>query len=143
VALRNPFGNKPTQSTQITGPLDQQLFTYIKPDQNKPETPSHNHQAEPKEKPLERTNADTSLGKTKNRLSFDINNEALYKASYVFTQSELEALEDLKLELRRERDNKISKNDLVRAAVHMLVEDYKESGDSSYLIRKIRKKLSK
>ena len=72
--------------------------------------------------------------------SFKLDDEALYKASYVFTIQELEALEDLKLELKRELDSKVTKNDLIRAALHMLVEDYREQDQQSYVYRKVRRR---
>ncbi len=71
---------------------------------------------------------------------FDLDDEALYKASFLFTQPELEALEDLKLELRRQLDTKVTKNDLIRSALQMLVEDYAANGGRSYATRKIRKR---
>lgn len=74
--------------------------------------------------------------------AFSLDDEALYKASYVFTPQELEALEDLKLELKRELDSKITKNDLMRAALHMLVEDFQNNLTSSYIHKKLRKRYS-
>ena len=70
---------------------------------------------------------------------FDLKEEPLYKASYLFTQDELEALEDLKLELRREYDTKVTKNDLIRSALHLLLEDHAACRTRSYATRKIRK----
>jgi hypothetical protein len=60
---------------------------------------------------------------------FDLNETPLYKASFLFTQEELEALEDLKFELRRAYDNKVTKNDLIRSALHSLLENH--AGNSS------------
>lgn len=72
--------------------------------------------------------------------TFNLDDEALYKASYVFTIRELEALEDLKLELKRALDSKVTKNDLVRCAIHMLIEDFRESSSHSYVHRKMRRR---
>lgn len=71
---------------------------------------------------------------------FKLAEEPLHKATYVFTQPELEALEDLKLELRRGQDAKVTKNDLIRSALHMLIEDYAANGTRSYASRKVRGK---
>jgi hypothetical protein len=68
---------------------------------------------------------------------FDLENEALHKATFAFTQPELEVLEDLKLEFRRDHDTKVTKNDVVRAAVHMLVEDHATNKQRSYISRKL------
>ena len=66
--------------------------------------------------------------------------QPLYKATFVFTQEELEVLEDLKLELRRQLDSKVTKYDLIRTGLHMLAEDYTTNGEKSYVYRKIRKR---
>ena len=70
---------------------------------------------------------------------FDLREEPLYKASFVFTQGELEGLEDLKLELRRQLDAKVTKNSLIRAALHMLLEDHAANGERGYASRKIKR----
>lgn len=71
---------------------------------------------------------------------FNLADEALYKATFAFTDAELAALEDLKIELKRELDTKVTKNDLMRAALHLLFEDDAASGDRSYARRKIRRR---
>ena len=80
--------------------------------------------------------------KTEPRLTtsprFSLNEQPLYKASYQFTQEELNALEDLKLELRRENDSKVTKNDLIRSALHLLLDDHTANGSHSYASRKTR-----
>lgn len=74
------------------------------------------------------------------RSTFDLEEEALYKSSFVFTQGEQEALEDLKLELSREHGDKVFKNDLIRAALHLLIEDYRTNGTKSYAAKKTRRR---
>jgi hypothetical protein len=76
-------------------------------------------------------------------LSFDINAQPLYKATFLFTQDELEAMEDLKLELRRVFDMKITKNDLARCAAQHLIEDYRLKGKESALIRRLNHKRNR
>ena len=44
-------------------------------------------------------------------------------------------LEDLKIEFRRKFDSKVSKNDLMRAALHLLVNDHKEKSEKSFVGR--------
>ncbi len=73
---------------------------------------------------------------------FDLEDEARYKASYYFSNEELLALDDLKLELHRDLDKKVTKNDLMRSALHMLLEDHQVSPDRSYATRKIKKRRS-
>lgn len=71
---------------------------------------------------------------------FDLDDEALYKATFVFTQVEGEALEDLKIQLKRDLDTKINKYDLIRAALHLLIEDYAANAERSYVSRKLRRR---
>lgn len=73
------------------------------------------------------------------RSRFELAEVPLFKASYLFTQEELEALEDLKIALRRELDAKVTKNDLVRLALHLLLDDRRANGSRSYAVRKVRK----
>jgi hypothetical protein len=46
-------------------------------------------------------------------------------------------LEDLKLELRRKHDTRVTKNDLARCALQLLVEDYGRHQERSFLGRKL------
>lgn len=71
---------------------------------------------------------------------FNLDEEALYKATFVFTQAEGEALEDLKIQLKRDLDTKINKYDLIRAALHLLVEEYAANGERSYVFRMLRRR---
>ncbi len=58
----------------------------------------------------------------------------IYKSSHLFTQEEFEMFEDLKLSLRREYGIRAYKNDLARAAVRLLNEDYRMNEEKSYLV---------
>lgn len=71
---------------------------------------------------------------------FDINNKPYRKDSFLFTTEEFEALEDLKLELRRKFDLRVTKNDLARCAFHHLIEDYKLHKDGSMVLQRLRNK---
>jgi hypothetical protein len=57
-----------------------------------------------------------------------------YKSSHLFTQEEFEMFEDLKLLLRREYGIRAYKNDLARAAIRLLAEDYRTNEGKSYLV---------
>lgn len=133
------------QTTPATpGKLDQRLFAPEPPAPSaKPAPPS---KAEPAKTPGEPTPPGAQLGHPAAAKAtatpgprFDLKEEPLYKASFLFTQEELEGLEDLKLELRRQHDTKVTKNALIRLALHMLLEDHAQNGQRSYASRKIRK----
>jgi hypothetical protein len=79
---------------------------------------------------------------TREKASFDINERPWHKGSFLFTDTEFEQLEDLKLELRRRYDLDATKNDIVRTAVHQLLEDYGRDADKSTVVRHLRKKTS-
>lgn len=66
---------------------------------------------------------------------FDISVKPYRKDSFLFTDEEFEALEDLKLELRRTYDLPATKNDIVRAALHAALEDYaRERGNGRIVL---------
>jgi len=75
--------------------------------------------------------------------SFDINRQAVVSRGFYFTQEELEAIEDLKLELKRNLDLKITQYDILRIGVHAIVEDYRKNGEDSIVVRRAKKKLPK
>jgi hypothetical protein len=70
------------------------------------------------------------------KLRFNLADSPTRKDSFLFTEPEFEALEDLKLELRRKHQVKVTKNDLARCALHLLVEDYETNRERSFLGRK-------
>jgi hypothetical protein len=76
----------------------------------------------------------------KPRSRFDLNDDPRYKASYNYTNEELIAVEDLRMELQRKFDKKVTKNDLMRSALHLLLEDHDANGDRSYASQKVRKR---
>lgn len=70
---------------------------------------------------------------------FDLSTQPYKKATFVFTEDELEALEDLKIDLRRESAIETTKYDLVRAGLHNLIEDYRLRRNDSFIVRRLRK----
>ena len=68
---------------------------------------------------------------------FDIGEEPYTQATFKFTDDELYALDDLKRDLNRQRELKITKQNLIRYAVHRLVEDYEQNGDESWLVQQV------
>jgi hypothetical protein len=66
---------------------------------------------------------------------FDINAIPYRKDSFLFTDEEFEALEDLKLELRRKYDLKATKNDIARSAMQNIFEDYELHKENSIVVR--------
>ena len=74
------------------------------------------------------------------RWKLDMGESAYRKNTYAFTDDELNALEDIAIHIRRNLDMDVTKNDLVRCAIHGLVADFALSGDKSDAIRRLRKK---
>ena len=62
------------------------------------------------------------------------------KNSFLFTEEEWDLLEDLKIDLRRTYGLKATKNDLVRAAVRFLAEDYHRRREASFAVKKLSRK---
>jgi hypothetical protein len=63
--------------------------------------------------------------------------------TFLFTNEELYAIEDLKTELKRKLDLKTTKYDIVRSAIHWLVEDYRQHGEESHIVQRVRKKQAR
>jgi hypothetical protein len=66
---------------------------------------------------------------------FDINENPHRKDSFLFTDKEFEALEDLKLELKRKFDLKATKNVIARCALQHIFEDYEQNKENSIVVR--------
>lgn len=73
---------------------------------------------------------------------FDINIKPYRKDSFMFTDSEFDRLEDLKLELRRRFELPATKNDIARCALHILFEEYARDPEKSRVVRHLRRKRS-
>jgi hypothetical protein len=139
VALRNPFGSKPATPELVSGPLDQQLFVYKKTTPPKVEQP----QQEPEKSSSKEVQLPSDPKSPSLKREFDLSHDALYQANFRFTQNEKEVLEDLKLQLSREMDARVDKNDILRLGLHMIIEDYKQNGSKSYLVKKLLRKTSR
>ena len=96
------------------------------------------------EVPLDAARSERPLSEpaTKSVAPFDINEKPWRKDSFLFTDSEFERLEDLKLELRRRFDLPATKNDIARAAFQGLFEDYARDAEKSRIVRHLRVKKS-
>jgi hypothetical protein len=60
--------------------------------------------------------------------------------TYAFTIEELEQLEDLKIEVTRVHRITVTRNDLIRCALHMLLNDYQHRGEQSSVLKRLRQK---
>lgn len=70
----------------------------------------------------------------------DINTRPYRKDSFLLTDEEFEALDDLKRELRRLHGLNVTKNDIARCALHNLIEDYQQQRARSAAVRRLMKK---
>lgn len=77
---------------------------------------------------------------TGNLLPFDLNVKPYRKDSYLFTDEEFEAVEDLKLELRRNYEVKATKNDIARCAIAFLIADFRKNLDQSSIVKHLKTK---
>ena len=71
---------------------------------------------------------------------FQIEDDPYTQATFKFTDDELDALEDLKRDLKRQRDLKTTKQNLIRYALHRLIEEYNQDGEGSWLVKRLRSK---
>jgi hypothetical protein len=75
---------------------------------------------------------------TPSPIPFDLEAKPHRKLSYLFTDEEFEAMEDLKTELRRAYDISAVKNDIARCAIGFLISDFTHNRDRSFVVRHLR-----
>ena len=71
---------------------------------------------------------------------FDVNQEPTRKDTYWIAEDEFEILEDVKRELRRKFDLKVTKSELVRCAIHLLNSLYQKEGEASDIVQRFKRK---
>lgn len=132
------------QAPDASSPIDQKLFgqhSAPSPAQSGPPKPSPPHpvpEAAPEQAPASTLRAVHAADHQ--RRSFDLAELPYRKDTFLFTTDEFEALEDLKLTLRRQHDLKVTKNDLARCAIQYLVEDYRRNADRSPVIAPLKRR---
>ena len=75
--------------------------------------------------------------------TWDLSELPYRKDTFLFTGDEFEALEDLKLSLRRRLDVKVTKNDLARCAIAYMVDEYTRHQEDSPIFTPLRKRRSR
>jgi hypothetical protein len=144
----SPFaGMKLTEQTPLaqTG-LDQKLFSRPTP---LPEKPVAQEEQEKEESPKPRTAASVKPQKrvpvkpaASEAKGFDLNLPTEKSHTFAFTFEELWALEELKTGLSRllGLDLRITKIDIIRCALHMIVDDYRQHGEQSFIVDRFKNK---
>jgi len=69
---------------------------------------------------------------------FDLSVKAYRKDSFLFTDEEFYALEDLKTELNRTHGLNGTKQNVARCAIGYIVEDYKRHGPASIIVKRLK-----
>ena len=144
----SPFaGMKLTEQTPLGGSgLDQKLFSRPIPqpeqpvpqeEQKKAEAPKPRKVAAIKPQKLAPAKATTTEAK-----GFDLNLPTEKSHTFAFTFEELWALEELKTGLSRllGLDQRITKIDIIRCALHMIVADYRQHGEQSFIVERFKNK---
>jgi hypothetical protein len=65
------------------------------------------------------------------------------KGTFLFTNEELYAIDDTKKDMKRRLDLSSTQYDIVRSAIHIIVDDYRHRGAESLLVQRIRKKKAR
>ncbi len=71
---------------------------------------------------------------------FDVNEAPTRKDTYLIAEGEFDILEDVKRELRRKFDLKVTKGELVRCAIHLLNTLYQKDGEASAVVQSLKRK---
>jgi len=64
----------------------------------------------------------------------------VFKNSFLYTEEESNLFDEIKLDLRRTHGRKVTKNDIARAAIRFLAQDYYENPETSFLKRNLPRK---
>ena len=144
----SPFaGMKLTEQTPVaqTG-LDQKLFSRPTPPPEQPVSQAAEEKAagaKPRTpapvKPQQRTPVKPVASEEK---GFDLNLPTEKSHTFAFTFEELWALEEVKTGLSRllGLDQRITKIDIIRCALHMIVDDYRQHGEQSFIVNRFKNK---
>jgi hypothetical protein len=76
-------------------------------------------------------------------LEFDLNIEPYKKGTFLFTYEELDAIDDVKKQMKRRMDLPATQYDIVRGAIHIIVEDYRQRGQESLIVQRMRQKKAR
>jgi hypothetical protein len=149
----SPFaGMKLTDQTPLAKPgIDQQLFSRPAPLPEKPAVTAAQEvgkEAQEKEAPMPaRTSAPVKPKLPAPQTAtlpteFDLNIPTEKSETFAFTFEELLALAELKTGLSRVLgvDARVTKIDIIRCAVHMIVADYRTHGEQSFIVERFKKK---
>ena len=124
---KSPAANKNEPVVRVHGQVVAEKIVAV---ETKPDIPLDSARSE---RPLSEPTAKTVA-------PFDINEKPWRKDSFLFTDSEFDRLEDLKLELRRRFDLPATKNDIARCALQGLYEDYARDPEKGRIVRYLRAK---
>ena len=126
--------------------LDQKLFSRPTPLPEKP-VPQEVQEKEDAAKlrthapvkPQKRAAVEPTVSEAK---GFDLNLPTQKSHTFAFTFEELWALEELKTGLSRllGLDLRITKIDIIRCALHMIVDDYRQRGEQSFIVERFKNK---
>ena len=129
-------------------PLDQQLFRPSPPPPARPSTPTQ--QDAPKRRQDVKTprpqDTETSLRQDVNPSRqqdvkpYDINDDTFERETVRISKAEQRAVERLKLSLRELLDGTVGKNDIFRAGLHFVLEDFRTNGERSEVVSRLRQK---
>ena len=144
----SPFaGMKLTEQTPLGGSgLDQKLFSRPAPLPEQP-VPQEEQEKEAVAKPRtpapvrpqKRATVKPAAAEAK---GFDLNLPTEKSHTFAFTFEELWALEEVKTGLSRllGLDLRITKIDIIRCALHMIVDDYRKHGEQSFIVDRFKNK---
>ena len=137
----SPFaGMKLTEQTPLKQcGLDQKLFSRPNPLPDTPDVPAPKPPAKTPANPPTASPMQPAATEAK---EFDLNIPTEKSETFAFTFEEWLAIDQLKTELTRLLgvDLRVTKIDIIRCALHMIVKDYRAHGAQSFLFESIKNK---
>ena len=83
---------------------------------------------------------DVNASRQQDGKPYDINDETLERETVRVSKAEQRAVEQLKLSLRELLDSTVGKNDIFRAGLHFVLDDFHSNGEQSEVVARLRKK---
>jgi hypothetical protein len=148
LAKKRAEQSKESATQGSASPLSEKPIEEVAQDKTaKPHIQSAQNTAENKETRKQVSQKTRELGNvetaTTEVLEFDLNIEPYKKGTFLFTYEELDAVDDLKKQMKRRMDLPATQYDIVRGAIHIIVEDYRQRGQESLIVQRMRQKKTR
>lgn len=83
---------------------------------------------------------DVNVSRQQEVKTYNINDDTFDRETVRVSKAEQRAIEQLKLSLRELLDSTVGKNDIFRAGLHFILDDFRRNGEQSEIVSRLREK---